>query len=37
MAAKQVDRSAEIYVKVAGTLMVVLLIFGGLHIFGFLR
>jgi hypothetical protein len=31
------QKSADIYVKVAGTLMVVLLIFGGLHIFGVLR
>jgi hypothetical protein len=37
MATNEVDKSADIYVKVAGTLMVVLLIFGGLHIFGVLR
>jgi len=37
MATNEVDKSADIYVKVAGTLMVVLLIFGGLHTFGVLR
>lgn len=37
MATKQVDRSGQIYVRVAGTLMVCLLIFGGLHMAGVLR
>ena len=30
-------QQANIYVKVAGTLMVALLVFGGLHIAGVLR
>lgn len=37
MTTKEVDKSADLYVKFAGTLMVALLIFGGLHIFGVLR
>jgi hypothetical protein len=37
MATNEAQKAADIYVKVAGTLMVVLLIFGGLHIFGVLR
>jgi hypothetical protein len=37
MATKQVDRGAQIYVRVAGTLMVCLLIFGTLHLVGVLR
>ena len=37
MATKEIDRSAQIYVGIAGTLMVCLLIFGGLHMAGILR
>ena len=37
MAANENQKSADLYVKVAGTLMVVLLIFGGLHLSGVLR
>lgn len=37
MAAKEIDKSAEIYVKVAGTLMVLLLAYGALSLAGFVR
>ncbi|MEA2978998.1 MAG: hypothetical protein QOF09_821 [Alphaproteobacteria bacterium] len=37
MATKEIDRSAQIYVRVAGILMAILLVFGGLHTFGVLR
>lgn len=37
MATTEIDRSARIYVRVAGILMVCLLIFGGLHMAGILR
>ena len=37
MATKEIDKSSQIYVRVAGTLMVALLIFGGLHMAGILR
>jgi hypothetical protein len=37
MAANQTDKSGEIYVKVAGTLMVVLLAYGALTLLGVVR
>jgi len=37
MATQEIDRSAQIYVKIAGTLMVALLVFGSLHMAGILR
>ena len=37
MTANQTDKSSEIYVKVAGTLMVVLLAYGALTLLGVVR
>ncbi len=37
MATNEVDKSAEIYVKVAGTLMVFLLVYGALTLAGVIR
>jgi hypothetical protein len=37
MANEQVDKSAQIYVKVAGVLMVVLLAYGALSLAGIVR
>lgn len=37
MATNEVDRSAQIYVKVVGTLMVVLLAYGTLALLGVVR
>jgi hypothetical protein len=37
MANDQVDKSAEIYVKVAGMLLVVLLAYGAASLAGFIR
>ena len=37
MATNEVDKSAEIYVKVAGALMVVLLAYGALALAGVIR
>jgi len=37
MATNEVDRSSEIYVKVAGTLMVILLAYGALALIGVVR
>jgi hypothetical protein len=37
MATNEVDRSADIYAKVAGTLMVILLAYGALSLLGVVR
>lgn len=37
MATNQIDKSADIYVKVAGTLMVLLLLYGALSLAGVVR
>ena len=37
MATNEVDRSSEIYVKVVGTLMVILLAYGALSLLGVVR